>query len=183
MSTRASGWRRWSRSCSTSRKLQAGRAEPRRDWVSLEDVLLDRPRGRRAAVRRDPADDRAATSPTCAPTPPSSSARSRTCSRTRGATPRRVPVSVHARRSGERRGRAGGRPRAPGSRPPSASGSSSRSIAAAEATGEPWTGSGLGLAIAKGFVEANGGTIAVESLPGQGTSFVVVAADRGAAAR
>ena len=30
-----------------------------------------------------------------------------------------------------------------------------------------WTGSGLGLAIAKGFVEANGGSIAVESLPGQ----------------
>ena len=29
-------------------------------------------------------------------------------------------------------------------------------------------GSGLGLAIAKGFVEANGGEIAVESLPGQG---------------
>jgi two-component system sensor histidine kinase KdpD len=35
------------------------------------------------------------------------------------------------------------------------------------------TGSGLGLAIAKGFVEANGGTIEIESLPGQGTSFVV----------
>jgi len=35
------------------------------------------------------------------------------------------------------------------------------------------TGSGLGLAIARGFVEANGGEIAVESLPGQGTSFVV----------
>jgi two-component system sensor histidine kinase KdpD len=34
-------------------------------------------------------------------------------------------------------------------------------------------GSGLGLAIAKGFVEANGGEIAIESLPGQGTSFVV----------
>jgi len=34
-------------------------------------------------------------------------------------------------------------------------------------------GSGLGLAIAKGFVEVNGGSIAVESLPGQGTSFVV----------
>jgi two-component system sensor histidine kinase KdpD len=42
-------------------------------------------------------------------------------------------------------------------------GASSRSIA----------GSGLGLAIAKGFVEANGGSIAVESLPGQGTSLVV----------
>lgn len=34
-------------------------------------------------------------------------------------------------------------------------------------------GSGLGLAIARGFIEANGGEIAVESLPGQGTSFVV----------
>lgn len=34
-------------------------------------------------------------------------------------------------------------------------------------------GSGLGLAIAKGFVEVNGGHIAVESLPGQGASFVV----------
>ena len=34
-------------------------------------------------------------------------------------------------------------------------------------------GSGLGLAIARGFVEANGGAIAVESLPGQGSSFVV----------
>jgi two-component system sensor histidine kinase KdpD len=34
-------------------------------------------------------------------------------------------------------------------------------------------GSGLGLAIARGFVESNGGTIGVESLPGQGTTFVV----------
>ncbi|HEX5990533.1 MAG TPA: ATP-binding protein [Solirubrobacterales bacterium] len=34
-------------------------------------------------------------------------------------------------------------------------------------------GSGLGLAIAKGFIEANGGSIVVESMPGQGTSFVV----------
>ena len=41
------------------------------------------------------------------------------------------------------------------------------------ATGRGPGGSGLGLAIARGFVEANGGAIAVESLPGQGTSFVV----------
>lgn len=34
-------------------------------------------------------------------------------------------------------------------------------------------GSGLGLAIAKGFVEANGGAVGIESLPGQGTTFVV----------
>ena len=39
--------------------------------------------------------------------------------------------------------------------------------------GDGWTGSGLGLAIAKGFVEANGGRISVQSLPGQGTTFTV----------
>jgi two-component system sensor histidine kinase KdpD len=35
------------------------------------------------------------------------------------------------------------------------------------------SGSGLGLAIARGFLEANGGRIRAESLPGQGTSFVI----------
>lgn len=34
-------------------------------------------------------------------------------------------------------------------------------------------GSGLGLAIARGFIEANGGRIRAESLPGQGSSFVI----------
>lgn len=34
-------------------------------------------------------------------------------------------------------------------------------------------GFGLGLAIARGFVEANGGEITVESVPGQGSTFVV----------
>ncbi len=43
----------------------------------------------------------------------------------------------------------------------------------AGASAHSTTGSGLGLAIAKGFVEGNGGSIAVESLPGQGTSLVV----------
>lgn len=35
------------------------------------------------------------------------------------------------------------------------------------------SGTGLGLAIARGFVQVNGGQIAVESVPGQGTSFVI----------
>ncbi len=41
--------------------------------------------------------------------------------------------------------------------------------------GQPLThqGSGLGLAIAKGFIEVNGGRISIESLPGQGTSFII----------
>jgi signal transduction histidine kinase len=33
-------------------------------------------------------------------------------------------------------------------------------------------GSGLGLAIARGFTEANSGSLRVESLPGQGATFV-----------
>ncbi|MGA8113585.1 MAG: sensor histidine kinase, partial [Actinocatenispora sp.] len=41
------------------------------------------------------------------------------------------------------------------------------------APGAPNGGSGLGLAIARGFIEANGGEVEVESLPGQGSSFVV----------
>jgi two-component system sensor histidine kinase KdpD len=41
------------------------------------------------------------------------------------------------------------------------------------ASGANHSGAGLGLAIAKGFIEANGGTIHVESLPGQGATFVV----------
>ena len=36
----------------------------------------------------------------------------------------------------------------------------------------PSGGSGLGLTIARGFVEANGGRLRAQSLPGQGTSFV-----------
>jgi K+-sensing histidine kinase KdpD len=42
-------------------------------------------------------------------------------------------------------------------------------------------GSGLGLAISRGFIEANGGEVEVESLPGQGSSFVVTFAADGAA--
>ncbi len=40
------------------------------------------------------------------------------------------------------------------------------------ARGSGASGSGLGLAIARGFVEANGGRLKAESLPGQGTTFV-----------
>jgi two-component system sensor histidine kinase KdpD len=39
--------------------------------------------------------------------------------------------------------------------------------------GEGSSGSGLGLAIARGFVEAGGGRIRAESLPGQGTTIII----------
>jgi two-component system sensor histidine kinase KdpD len=39
--------------------------------------------------------------------------------------------------------------------------------------GAPPGGSGLGLAIARGFVEANGGRLRAQSLPGQGATFVI----------
>jgi two-component system, OmpR family, sensor histidine kinase KdpD len=85
-------------------------------------------------------------------------------------------VSVRARASGVREG-AGGRvvvrvvDRGPGIAP-----------ADLERVFEPFYraggpderhhGSGLGLAIARGFAEANGGTLEVRSLPGQGSTFV-----------
>jgi two-component system, OmpR family, sensor histidine kinase KdpD len=40
-------------------------------------------------------------------------------------------------------------------------------------TDQAHTGAGLGLAIVRGLVEANGGRVSVESLPGQGASFIV----------
>jgi two-component system, OmpR family, sensor histidine kinase KdpD len=45
--------------------------------------------------------------------------------------------------------------------------------APASAGGDGHRGSGLGLAIVRGFIEANGGRVWVESLPGQGSTFVV----------
>jgi len=83
-----------------------------------------------------------------------------------------LPVSVHIRRSGSRvvvrvvdQG--------PGIGPAERARIFEPFYRGPASRGEPRSGSGLGLAIAKGFVEANGGTIAVDSLPGQGSSFVV----------
>jgi two-component system sensor histidine kinase KdpD len=150
-------------------RLQAGSATPRSDWVSVEDLVaaagenLRQPTGTLRVmidpgvpeIRADAAQlERALVNLI------------ENASRYGGSR----PVSVHARRTGDRvlvsvvdQG--------PGIEP-----------AELERIFEPFyrgrnagsgTGSGLGLAIAKGFIEANGGTISVESPPGQGTSFVI----------
>ena len=155
-------------------RLQAGRADPRRDWVSLEDVVLAARDGLPESAGRV----RIAVDPDVPPVRADGAHLERAFANLLENALRYsggAPVSVNVRRSGSRvlvrvvdQG--------PG-------------IAAAErarifepfyripthpaTSSEPWVGSGLGLAIAKGFVEANGGTISVDSLPGQGSSFLV----------
>jgi two-component system, OmpR family, sensor histidine kinase KdpD len=151
-------------------RLQAGRAEPHREAVSIEEVLL--------AAREtldDPGDDVRLSVAGDVPPISVDSAQIERVFANLLENARRYssgrPVSVHVRRA-DSRVVARVVDQGPG-------------IARAEQERifEPFyrgaggdrahAGAGLGLAIAKGFVEANGGRIAVESLPGQGTSFVV----------
>ncbi len=152
-------------------KLQAGRAGPRREWISLEDVVLaarDSLDGHGGEVRvaMDPA----------VPEIRADAAQLERAFANLLENARRysdgLPVHVHARRSGQRvvirvvdQG--------PGITAEEQERIFEPFYRSPQSARPPWTGSGLGLAIAKGFIEANGGTIAVESLPGQGTSFVV----------
>jgi two-component system sensor histidine kinase KdpD len=152
-------------------KLQAGGAEPRSEWVSIEDVVMAATEG-----LRDPEGDVRLTVDQTVPEVRADAAQLERAFANLLENARRysdgLPVSVHARRSGARvvvsvvdQG--------PGIEPAERERIFEPFYRGRRAAGEPWTGSGLGLAIAKGFVEANGGTIAVESLPGQGTSFVI----------
>ena len=149
-------------------RLQSGAAEPRTDWVSVDEVL------REAASALDPSGERFSLSidanlplirADAAQLERAFANLMENAARYSGSQ----RVSVRARVVGERlmvrvvdRG--------PGISP--------RELtrvfeAFYRGTADPHTGSGLGLAIVKGFVEANGGRVWAESLPGQGTSFVV----------
>jgi two-component system, OmpR family, sensor histidine kinase KdpD len=175
-------------------RLEAGAAEPRRDWVSLDEVI-------RASVAELGAGPEAFSL---------SIDRDLPLVRVDAVQMERAfvnvlenaewhsggfPVSVRARAV---RSLSGGRPRGSedraGLRGEGASTTGDRLIvrivdrgpgippAQLERVFEPFyragapggehRGSGLGLAIARGFTEANAGTLHVESLPGQGATFV-----------
>jgi two-component system, OmpR family, sensor histidine kinase KdpD len=148
-------------------RIQAGTAEPREDWCSLEEVV-------RAAVEDTEAPKRVRIA--VAPELPLIRA---DAGQLRRAVANLIenalrygdgqPVSVRARVSG---GRILMRvvDQGPGIPP-----AEHERIFAPfyRAPGSDGRGSGLGLAIVRGLVEANGGRVRVESLPGQGSSFVV----------
>jgi two-component system sensor histidine kinase KdpD len=157
-------------------KLQAGGAAPRREWVSIEDVVLAAGEGLHVEGREP--------SITINITPALPDVRADAAQLERaianllenaahygGGT----QISVNAARVGDRvvvsvvdQG--------PGIAPADRDRIFEpfyRARSSQTSREDRWTGAGLGLAIAKGFVEGNGGTIAVESLPGQGSSFVV----------
>lgn len=151
-------------------QLQAGRAEPRRDWVSLDDVLVTASEGVRASggeIRLSVEPDLPEVRADAAQLERAFANLLENAERYSGGH----PVSVSAR-SADTRVLVRIVDQGPGIDP-----------AERERIFEPfyrgprgrdhWVGSGLGLAIARGFVEANGGTISVDSLPGQGTAFVV----------
>ena len=150
-------------------RLQAGAAEPRREWVAIDEILRETaahvdPSGARFAfafdrelpmIRADGVQlERAFTNLL------------ENAARYSGAE----RVSVRARVIGEQL-KIRIVDRGPGIPPEELARVFEAFYRGASRDGH--TGSGLGLAIVKGFVESNGGRVWAESLPGQGTSFVV----------
>jgi two-component system sensor histidine kinase KdpD len=154
-------------------RLEAGAAEPRRDWTSIEELI-------RAALSELAAGAEEFTL---------SIDRELPLVRVDSVQMERAfvnvlenarrhsgghPVSVRARAV---RGRSGDRvivrivDRGPGI-PPAQLDRVFEPFYRAGTAASGHRGSGLGLAIARGFTEASGGTLHVESLPGQGASFV-----------
>ncbi len=151
-------------------RLQAGRMEPRRESVSIEDVLLAAEDALPAAAGHVHLSVDPATPPLMADAAQLERVFANLLENALRYSDRGEPVRVSVRQVGSRvvvrvSDRGPGIP----------DGEQQRVFEPfyRGADGARTSGSGLGLAIAKGFVEANGGTIAVESLPGQGTSLVV----------
>jgi two-component system sensor histidine kinase KdpD len=149
-------------------RLQAGAAEPRADWISLDEVI-------RAAVE-DTGAPPDAVRLAIAPDLPLIRADATQLRRAFANLIENAvrygaghPVSVRARVSGHRI-----LMRVVDQGPGISAAEQDRIFIPFYRGPRPaGRGSGLGLAIVRGFIEANGGHVHVESLPGQGTSFVV----------
>jgi two-component system, OmpR family, sensor histidine kinase KdpD len=155
-------------------RLQAGNAAPRSDWVSIEDLVSAAAEG----LRDQPVDVRLSVDPDVPEIRADAAQLERAFANLLENATRYgggLPVFVHARRSGGRSERVlvSVVDRGPGIDSAEQDRIFEPFYRGRSATGSSFTGSGLGLAIVKGFVEANGGSISVQSLPGQGTSFVV----------
>jgi two-component system, OmpR family, sensor histidine kinase KdpD len=152
-------------------KLQAGAAAPRRDWCSIEDVVRTAvehvaERGGTERVELSLAPDLPLVQADAAQLERVFVNLLENAERYSGGH----PVKVRARVVG---GRMAVRviDRGPGMTPAHAKHVFEPFYRQADGDGHP--GSGLGLAIVKGFVEANGGRVWAESVPGQGTVFAI----------
>jgi two-component system sensor histidine kinase KdpD len=152
-------------------RLQSGRALPRSDWVAIEEVLLDA----RDRVGSAGAPVRLVLEPDLPPLLGDAAQLEQVFTNLLENAQRYAggeSVSVHACRVESRLV-----VRVIDHGPGIGAGERERIFEpfyrGAGAATSNWTGSGLGLAIARGFAEANGGRISVESVPGQGTSFAV----------
>ena len=158
-------------------RLQGGAAQPRAEWCSVEEVL-------RVAIDETP--HAAGWSVAIDPELPLIRADAAQLERAfanllenAARYGRDHPVAVRARAVGGAAGGAGGRllvrivDRGPGIGAPERERIFEPFHRGAEGTRDGHGGSGLGLAVVRGFVEANGGRVWAESLPGQGATFVV----------
>jgi two-component system sensor histidine kinase KdpD len=156
-------------------RLQAGSATPRSDWVSIEDLVSAAAEG----LRGDPIDVRVTVDADVPEVRADAAQLERAFANlleNAGRYGGGSPVYVHARSAGGPEG--GGVLVSVTDQGPGINAAEQERIfepfyRGRNARAQAWTGSGLGLAIVKGFVEANGGSISVQSLPGQGTTFYV----------
>ncbi len=152
-------------------RLQAGGTQPNREWVSLEDVVL----AARDSLALQNAQIRISMPVEMPPVRADAAQLERAFANLMENACRYAgqgPVSVNAR-SNDGRVIVSVVDQGPGIPEAELQRIFEPFYRGSKADGARWSGSGLGLAIARGFVEAGGGTLTAESLPGQGTTFSV----------
>jgi two-component system sensor histidine kinase KdpD len=161
-------------------RLQAGSATPRSDWVSVEDLVSAAAEGLRGWAGGEAVSVRVTVDPDVPEIRADAAQLERAFANlleNAGRYGGGAPVVVHARRGGTADGHGvlvSVTDQGPGIDAAEQERIFEPFYRGRDAGSLAWTGSGLGLAIVKGFVEANGGSITVQSFPGQGTTFYVL---------